>query len=249
MRDWVCYAAPVYAPDGSVAGVIDLSTTWDRANPLALGTIAAFARLIEVELGASRETTAAMTGLDLRLLGRARATLDGVPLALTRRQIELLGVIAIVGTATLEELHALLYGDRPVSRTTLRAEISHTRAVLGGVIASRPYRLTVPYRLDALDVLDHLARGGLAAAVERYDGQLLPASDAPLLVERRYHLDVALRSALLIGGSTAQLLRFGQFHRSDVEVFERAVTVAAPFDPELPAAIAALAVATSDLAT
>ena len=36
VRDWVCYSAPVHAPDGSVAGVIDLSTTWDRANPLGL---------------------------------------------------------------------------------------------------------------------------------------------------------------------------------------------------------------------
>jgi hypothetical protein len=249
VRDWVCYAAPVYAPDGSVAGVIDLSTTWERANPLALGTIGAFARLIEVELAVSRETTAATTGLDLRTLGRARATLDGVALMLSRRQIELLAVLTIVGAATLDELHALMYGDRPVSSSTLRAEISHTRAALGGRIASRPYRLTVPYRLDALDVLDHLRRGDLAAAVERYDGQLLPASDAPLLIERRYHLDVALRAALLLGGSTAQLLRYGRVHTSDVEVLERAVTVAAPFDPELPEAIAALAVATADLAT
>jgi len=58
-----------------------------------------------------------------------------------------------------------------------------------------------------------------------------------------------VRTALLLGGTTAQLLRFGRVHTSDVEVFERAVTVAAPSEPELPAAIAALAVATSDLAT
>ena len=53
VREWVCYSAPVRTPDGEVAGVIDLSTTWNRANPLGLGTIAAFARLIEAELARS----------------------------------------------------------------------------------------------------------------------------------------------------------------------------------------------------
>ena len=53
VRDWVCYSAPGARPDGSVAGVIDLSTTWDRANPLGLRTIAALARLMELELAAA----------------------------------------------------------------------------------------------------------------------------------------------------------------------------------------------------
>ena len=53
VRDWVCYSAPVRAPDGSVAGVIDLSTTWDRANPLGLRTIGALARLMELELASA----------------------------------------------------------------------------------------------------------------------------------------------------------------------------------------------------
>ena len=98
-----------------------------------------------------------------------------------------------------------------------------------------------------LDVLDRLSCGDLAGAVDRYDGQLLPASDAPLVVERRYHLDVALRTALLRGGSTAQLLRYARVHTSDVEVLQRAVAVASPDDPDRPAAVAALAVATADL--
>lgn len=247
VRDWVCYSAPVRLPDGSVAGVIDLSTTWDRANPLGLGTVGAIARLIEVEL-ASRGVVAS-AGLELRTLGRPRVTLDGVPIALSRRQLELLVVLAIVDSASLAELHALLFGDRPVSPTTLRAEISHTRAALGGVIASRPYRLTVPCRLDVLDVLDRLSRNDVPGAIERYDGQLLPASDAPLVVERRYHLDVALRAALLRSGSTAQLLRFARVHTFDVEVLQRAVAIAGADDADLPAAIAALAVATADLPT
>ena len=248
VRDWVCYSAPVHAPNGSIAGVIDLSTTWERANPLGLRMIGALARLIEVELDAGERSVAA-PGLDVGVLGRTRATLDGVPIALSRRQFELLVVLGLAGAATLAELHALLYGDRPISLTTLRAEISHARRVLRGVIASRPYRLAVPFRLDVLDVLDCLAHGDVDGAIDRYEGQLLPASDAPLIVERRYHLDVALRTALLRKGTTAQLLRFGRIHTGDAEVFERSIAVAGPDDPQLPAATAALAVATADLAT
>lgn len=244
IRDWVCYSAPVHSAEGDVAAVIDLSTTWDRANPLALGTVRAMARLIEIELSTAGPVTA---GLDLRALGRGRAMLDGAPIALGPRQVELLVTLAVVGTATLDELHALLFGDRPISMATLRAEISHTRAALGGAIASRPYRLTVPVRVDALDVLDRVRHGDLAGAVRRYEGQLLPRSDAPLVVERRYHLDVALRTALLTSGTTRELLRFAAVHPFDVEVLEHAVDVAAPADPDRPAAVAALAVATAEL--
>ena len=50
VHDWVCYAAPIHAPDGTQVGAIDLSTTWKHANPLALSTVASMARLVEHEL-------------------------------------------------------------------------------------------------------------------------------------------------------------------------------------------------------
>ena len=244
VRDWVCYSAPVHDADGGVAAVIDLSTTWDRTNPLALGTVGAMARLMEIELVTAR---AVAPGLDVRALGRGKVTLDGHPVPLGPRQVELLVVLAVVGSATLDELHALLFGDRPISMATLRAEVSHTRAALRGAIASRPYRLTVPVRVDALELLDLLRHGDLSGAVGRYDSQLLPISDAPLVVERRYHLDVALRTALLLHGSTSELLRFAAVHPFDVEVLQRAVAIAGPNDPDMPAAVAGLALATADL--
>src|SRR5690606_8232730 len=36
LHGWVCYCAPVHGPDGRVLGVLDMSTTWDRSNPLAM---------------------------------------------------------------------------------------------------------------------------------------------------------------------------------------------------------------------
>jgi hypothetical protein len=131
------------------------------------------ARLVEHELQAvEREWSATRGGavLHLRLLGRGRATLGDIPLALSLRQIEILTILAVVGTATLDELHALLYGDRPVAATTLKGEVSRLRRVLGGHIASRPYRLAVPCDADALRLLDRLDVGDVDGAGELYSG-------------------------------------------------------------------------------
>jgi hypothetical protein len=241
VHDWVCYSAPVRDASGAVLGVIDLSTTWDQANPLGRPTVAAFARVVEMEL--RRTPRRSEQGLDVRVLGSARATMDGTPVLLTPRQLEILTVLAGVGEATLDRLHALLHGDRPLSPTTTKVEVSQLRRALGGVIASRPYRLTVAVEVDGLDLLARIERGDLAGATALYRGQLLPQSDAPYVVEQRHLCDVALRTALLRGGTTAQLLVYADTHPHDVEVLERAVAVADPDDPVLPRAAARLAIA------
>src|SRR5215469_10036148 len=51
VHDWVCYAAPVHDPrTGHQLGVLDLSTTWDRAHPIGPATAGALARLMEREV-------------------------------------------------------------------------------------------------------------------------------------------------------------------------------------------------------
>jgi hypothetical protein len=83
-------------------------------------------------------------------------------------------------------------------------------------------------------LLRRLDDGDLAGAVALDRGQVLPRSDAPLVVDRRHHCDVALRTALLRRGTTAQLLAFADVHPEDVEVLERAVRRAAADDPWWP---------------
>jgi hypothetical protein len=255
--DWVCYSAPVRDAHGRTLGVIDLSSTWDRASPLGLTTVSALAQVVEHALrvpgtpAASSAVAGARApggrgGLVLRVLGRGSATLDGEPVLLTVRQLEILTVLACVGQATLGELHGLLHGDRAVSPSTTKSEVSRLRRTLGGVIASRPYQLTVPVEIDLLDVLDRVDAGDVAGAARLYGGQLLPRSDAPFVVERRYHCDVALRTALLRAGTTRDLLAFADVHPFDVEVLERALTRAGPDDPHVATATARLAVARSD---
>jgi len=189
VHNWVCWAAPVHDPaTGEQLGVIDLSTTWDRTHPIGLATARVMARLLENALPhtsapqALRPATATMLddGLFLNLLGRVEVALDGQRLLLTRRQTEILALLALHPEGlTVEHLHALLYGDKSVTASTLKAEVSHLRSALGGQLASRPYRLMLPVDTDVDQVLDLLRRGEVAAALDVYGGDLFPGTGSP----------------------------------------------------------------------
>jgi hypothetical protein len=141
VHGWVCWAAPVRDPGtGPQLGVLDLSTTWDRSHPIGLATAEALARLLGREVRATTVVAAAAQNgasscrglLELKLLGQASAQLNGAQLRLTRRQIEILALLALNPDGLdLAELHARLYGDRPVSQGTLKAEMSQLRALIG----------------------------------------------------------------------------------------------------------------------
>jgi hypothetical protein len=223
VHDWTCWAAPVHDPvTGRQLGVLDLSTTWDRVHPMGGVTVAAFARLLEQALPATG--TGPPGRLELRLLGRAQALLDGVPLRLTRRQLEILALLVLYPDGlSLDALHAHLYGDRSVSRTTLKAEVSHLRTIVHGAVASRPYRLVVPVSCDATEVLESLRGGRLLDAATAYRGELLAGTDAPGLTEHSNYLAVAIREALLARPDPQAVLRYAEAVPHDVAVLERAL--------------------------
>ncbi|MFC6344091.1 transcriptional regulator, partial [Nocardioides hankookensis] len=177
VHNWVCWAAPVHDPvTGAKLGVIDLSTSWDRTHPIGLATARVMARLIETAMPLSHQYAvldqldeASEPGLVMRLLGTAETWLDGQRLLLNRRQTEVLALLAMHPEGlSLEHLHALVYGDQAVTTSTLKAEVSHLRSALGGQLASRPYRLTMPVSTDVDLVLTLLRRGRVAAAVDAY---------------------------------------------------------------------------------
>jgi uncharacterized membrane protein YeaQ/YmgE (transglycosylase-associated protein family) len=185
----VCWAAPVRdAVTGRQLGVIDLSTTWDRTHPIGLATARMMARLLEdalppvgvpvalrSEVGHSSDT-----GLVLRLLGRVEVALDGQRLLLTRRQNEILALLALRPEGlTLEQLHAQVYGELSVTLSTLKAEVSHLCSALGGRLTSRPYRLMMPVDTDVDAVLHRLRAGNLAAAVESFRRRAVARHDLP----------------------------------------------------------------------
>lgn len=217
VTDWVCYSAPVRDPDtGAPLGVLDLSATWDRGSALGLTTVSALARLVESQLGTSTPG-AAGTAWHLRLSGHGNLARDGERVALSARQLEIFAVIALHDGLTLDELHAHVYGDRPVAMSTLKAEISHLRRRLGDLVVSRPYRLAEPVRIDVDEMLQALEHRDLAAALDRYQGPVLPHSEAPFLEARSRHLDAALEHAVSTYGSTNDRFRLARFHP---ELFE-----------------------------
>ena len=242
VRDWVCWSVPVRDRDGNAVGVIDLSGRWDRATPLAEITVATLARLVEEHL----PDDAAAGGLSMTLLGRPTVSLDGAPMALEPRQIELLAALALEGPSTLDELRCLVYGDRPISPASIKAELSRLRQMLGGGIGSRPYRFTIPVDVDVVSMRDQLRAGDLGAVTSRYRGSLLPESDAPFADDHRHVFDVALRESLLSRGGVDDLLAFAAVHPYDEAVLERAVAVSEPADPAHHEAVARLSLARRD---
>ena len=229
VHNWVCWAAPVLDPaTGKQLGVIDLSTTWDRTHPIGLATARVLARLIETAMPRSRYYADAAAdplerspGLAMTLLGTAETRLDGQRLLLNRRQTEILALLALHPEGlSLEQLHALVYGDQAVTLSTLKSEVSHLRSALGGQLASRPYRLTLPVDTDVDTVLALLRRGDVGAAVAAYGGDLLPGTKSPALTELADYVAVALREALLADPRPDAVLHYSELAPYDTEVVE-----------------------------
>lgn len=231
VQDWVCYSAPIRDPStGSPVGVLDLSTTFARANPLALSTVTALARNLELVLEArtgGRPTGGAAPVLRLEVLGRGDASIDGVRLALPPRQVELLTLLALhPGGLTLEALHDRLHGDRAANPNTTKAELSHLRRTVGAHLGSRPYRLDGAWTCDHAEVLDALRLGRVDDALVRYGGPLLPRSDAASIQEHRHALDVAIRGAVLADPTPARVTSLLAVMPDDPYLIELAAAIA-----------------------
>ncbi|ARQ67540.1 helix-turn-helix domain-containing protein [Streptomyces marincola] len=251
LHGWVCYCAPIRGPEGTVLGVLDLSSTWDRSHPLAMPTVRTLASAVEARLPArarptrsARAPRAAAGTVLLTCLGAARAARGGRPLALRPRQVEILTLLALEPRGLPpQRLRAALYGDRPVGASTFKAEVSHLRRALGGQVALRTYALTAPVACDALDVLRALEAGDAAEAVRRYGGPLLPHSEAPGVLAWRAHLEVAVREAVLADDRPELALRYGEVAPHEVEAHEHALRLLAPGDRRRPVAAGRLSAA------
>lgn len=222
LHGWVCYCAPIRAADGRQLGVLDLSSTWDRSHPLAMSTVRTLVSAIETQLRSSMGPTG--SGLRLSCLGTARLVRDGQQIRLRRRQLEILVLLALEpGGFTPERLHLAVYGDRPASSSTLKADVSHLRRTTGGEIANRVYQLMTPVSCDAVDLLAALEAGDTTTAVQLYRGPLLPESDTPGIVEWREYLEVGVRTAVLASDNVEHALRYGERALDDIEVHEHAL--------------------------
>jgi hypothetical protein len=235
LHGWVCYCAPIRDPHGRILGVLDLSSTWDRANPMAMATVRALVSSIEAGVRANEpvpRSRPAPGEVRLSVLGRAAVTVDGAPLRLPPRQVEILTLLALEPDGfTPERLYDALYGERPVSATTFRAEVTQLRRALQGTVSTRTYALTAPIACDANEVLRAVAAGAVAQAVQRYRGPLLPRSQAPGIARWRDQIEVAVRQAVLNSNDPEQALRYGSQAPYDLAVHEHALRTLPARDP------------------
>jgi hypothetical protein len=135
----------------------------------------------------------------LQLLGRERALLEvnGRTTELRPRLGEILALLCehpegISAGALCADLH----GDEG-SPSSVRVEVSRLRKLLGPWINTDRYRLTCDVETDVRRVEGLLRRGAVREAAEAYSGPLLPASEAPAIVDAREQLDAWLRQAVL----------------------------------------------------
>ncbi|MEU6119712.1 GAF domain-containing protein [Streptomyces sp. NPDC047117] len=259
LHGWACYCAPIHAPDGRILGVLDLSTTWDRSHPLAMSTVRTLVSTIETRLRADHADRAdrrgsgpaarpgAPAGVRLACLGAEEVVRAGAPLRLRPRQLEILTLLALEPAGyTPERLRDALYGERPVTASTFKAEVSHLRRALGGAVATRRYALTVPVDCDAVEVLRALEAGDTDRALGRYRGPLLPHSEAPGIVAWREHLEVAVREAVLASPVPDHALVYGERAPHDAEIHEHALRVLPAGDPRRALAAGRLSTALRD---
>ncbi|MFL1380147.1 GAF domain-containing protein [Nocardiopsis protaetiae] len=209
VQPWSCSAAPLHDPDtGALLGVLDITGEDQVASPQALALVKAAATAAEMELKARRIAgllpgprpspdvpARAPDHLLLEVLGRdgARLTMDGRPVELSARHSEILLLLSsaprgLSGAALGARLH-----ERDGAPVTVRAEMSRLRRLIGhGLLASRPYRLLRPLPTDAETVRDRLCGGDPLGALRAYRGPVLPASEAPGVIEIREGLDAEL---------------------------------------------------------
>lgn len=229
LHSWVCYSVPVHGPDGRRVGVLDLSSRWDRSHPAVLGSVRAMATAVETLLHTAAPETP--PGIRLECLGGGRLLRDGRAVAVPPRQLEILALLALdPGGYTPDRLHAAIYGDRPVSSSTLKADVSHLRRATGGEITNRRYALRAPMACDAVDLLAAVESGDTSSALRLYRGPLLPGSDTPGITAWRDYLDVGVRTAVLASTRPEHALSFGEKAPADVQVHEHALRLLAPRD-------------------
>lgn len=194
VHDWVCYAAPIIHPKtNDCVGILDMSTTWKRHSPLGQAAVIGMAHSIAHSLPDIQPKAE----LELYALGQPRAMYQGRALQLSLRQTEILCLLALNPEGlTLAQFHGVLYGDAPVSLSTLKSELSHLRRLIGSNIGSRPYRLLTPIWADFIEIWKLLQCQQTDEALSLYRGPLLAQSASPELEEWRCCIDAIMNKSL-----------------------------------------------------
>lgn len=254
VHSWSCTAVPIHDPDsGAVLGVVDLTGGEEAAAPHTLSLIRAAVAAAEAELriirlqaapsGRARQQPATLT-----ITGRDHGLLElaGRRIELSQRHTEILTLMALHPAGlTAEQLADQL---NPHARgATLRAEMVRLRRLLAGISPaavpdSRPYRLRQALAVDAQRALQILARGSYRQALDLYQGQIIPGSEAPGIVDFRHHVSATLRESVLSSASPETVMRYLQLPeaKNDGDAWHAALRLLPPRSPRRAGVVARL---------
>ncbi len=216
--DWVCYAAPIIDPfSKKTIGVIDLSTKLNQRNSLGLIAAEHCAIIIQQALLEHKKQS-----IYIQALGAQHVFFNNQKIALSPRQIEILTILSLHPQGlTLEQLHQALYGERKITQSTLKAEISQLRTVLNGLIGSRPYKLLVHVDADFLELERNVNAGYLEPALRLASGVFLAYTDSPFLTNWRIYLESRLSFLIAQTEQTDVLLRYLAYSGEALDAFSR----------------------------
>src|SRR5207248_2147117 len=118
VHGWCCFAAPLHDPvTQRPLGVLDLSSTWDQAHPMALAAVRALAKAAQAVLDAQARPT--HSGCRVTVLGGRELRRGGVVVPLALRQAEIVTLLALTESGLgPEQLHDQLHGESAVSLIT-----------------------------------------------------------------------------------------------------------------------------------
>ena len=160
--------------------------------------------------------------LRIEALGRPQVYLHGERLELPPASLELLVVLALNPEgASLEQLHLLTYPEQDESKmANLKTGVSRLRKYVP--IDSTPYRISLGYSLDVLELERLVAKDRLREALWLFEGELLPKSTLSTIEERRAYLEELVRQAVLNSLDPEVLFAYAS-KRDDLEAWEAAV--------------------------
>jgi hypothetical protein len=250
VQRWTCAAAPIHDPTTqAILGIVDVTGGGDIGSPQAMAMVRAAARMAEAELARIVASTpgellwAPRHDVSVEGLGRpdCQLTSGTQTIRLSPRHSEILVILADHPEGlTGDQLAIELYPD-DVSTSTMRAELTRMRALLGqDLLDSRPYRLRRSITCDWRTVGTWLQAGRVADALRAYRGPLLPQSDAPGVVQRREALERQLRAAVLASGNPDLMVAWtrSRWGADDVEMWHAQIRLMPPGSPLRPLAIA-----------
>lgn len=230
VRDWVCYATPIIdQKTQQYYGIMNLSAKYTKHSSLGKLAVERCAELLSQVLHHQQQDC-----LSMNLFGTPQLTFNQTALAPTQRQIEILCILALCPAGIqLDELHYALYGERDVSLTTLKAEISQLRHLLNGGVQSRCYRLTCELQCDFLMAEKALNAGYIQTAFNLYKGNFLPKTESPFLRAWRDAFDARLSHYIYHCQDATLLLNLVHRTPDRIDAVERLLEILPEDSPHL----------------